>query len=126
MNEVFKFNEDVVAKEVVDYIGSTYHAHYAGKEGLQTMDYLLSLGLAKDFCRASAIKYLSRFGKKQGQEKLDLLKKQRLSVKNTIFRRNHDFFGKKVVTFRTNNDIFEKIELFRKESRLFITNQDLA
>ena len=36
MNEVFKFNEDVVAKEVVDYIGSTYHAHYAGKEGLQT------------------------------------------------------------------------------------------
>jgi len=73
-NEEFKFNEDVVAKEVVDYIASTYHAHYAGKEGLQTMDYLLSLGLAKDFCRGSAIKYLSRFGKKQGQEKLDLLK----------------------------------------------------
>ena len=37
-NEEFKFNEDIVAKEVVDYIGSTYHAHYAGKEGLQTMD----------------------------------------------------------------------------------------
>ena len=73
-NEEFKFNEDIVAKEVVDYIGSTYHAHYAGKEGLQTMDYLFSLGLAKDFCRASAIKYLSRFGKKEGQQRLDLLK----------------------------------------------------
>jgi hypothetical protein len=35
---------------------------------------LRSCGIDKDFCQANAIKYLARFGKKNGRNRADLLK----------------------------------------------------
>jgi hypothetical protein len=35
---------------------------------------LRSAGIDKDFCQANAIKYLARFGKKNGRNRADLLK----------------------------------------------------
>tara|TARA_B100001094_G_scaffold174924_1_gene169102 strand:+ start:427 stop:702 length:276 start_codon:yes stop_codon:yes gene_type:complete len=70
-----KYNEDKILKEVGDYIKSTYGEHYAQvKEGVQVQDLLRSCGIDKDFCQANAIKYLARFGKKQGRNRADLLK----------------------------------------------------
>lgn len=70
-----KYNEDKILKEVGDYIKSTYGQHYAQvKEGVQVQDLLRSVGIDKDFCQANAIKYLARFGKKQGRNRADLLK----------------------------------------------------
>ena len=70
-----KYNEDKILKEVGEYIKSTYGQHYAQvKEGVQVQDLLRSVGIDKDFCQANAIKYLARFGKKQGRNRADLLK----------------------------------------------------
>ena len=74
-NGFWKYHEDVILKEVRDYLGGTYNAHYASSESkTQTLDLIESVGDAEPFCRSNAIKYLSRFGKKNGKSKQDILK----------------------------------------------------
>ena len=47
-----KYNEDVILKEIGDYIKSTYGQHYAQvKEGVQVQDLLRSCGIDKDFVK---------------------------------------------------------------------------
>ena len=70
-----KYNEDKIIKEIHDYIKGTYGEHYSTtKDGFQVQDLLRSCGIDKDFCQANAIKYLCRFGKKDGRNRKDLLK----------------------------------------------------
>jgi hypothetical protein len=70
----FKYNEDVTLKEVEEYVKSTYKSHYANDNKTQTLDLINSIGDAESFSKANAIKYLSRFGKKDGKSKFDILK----------------------------------------------------
>ena len=70
----FRYSEDDFLKEVLDYIGTTYQGHYVGKEELQTTDVWDRLGSAATTTRDTAIKYLMRYGKKEGYNKKDLLK----------------------------------------------------
>ena len=75
VNKRWKYNEDVILKEVRDYLGMTYRSHYTSKESkTQTLDLIEGIGDAEPFCRSNAIKYLSRFGKKDGKSKQDILK----------------------------------------------------
>ena len=70
-----KYGEDKIVKEIHDYIKSTYSEHYSTtKDGFQVQDMLRHLGIDKDFCQANAIKYLARYGKKNGKNRKDLLK----------------------------------------------------
>ncbi len=69
-----KYNEKQILKEVEDYIESTYGEHYVGKNEFQIQDLLNSIGVSVPFCQANAIKYLARWGKKKGRNRLDLLK----------------------------------------------------
>ena len=74
-NGRWKYNEDVVLKEVTEYLGMTYRSHYTSKESkTQTLDLIEGIGDAEPFCRSNANKYLSRFGKKDGKSKQDILK----------------------------------------------------
>ncbi len=73
-NIEFKYNEDVTLKEVEEYVKSTYKSHYANDNKTQTLDLINSIGDAESFSKANAIKYLSRFGKKDGKSKFDILK----------------------------------------------------
>lgn len=74
-NGFWKYEEDLTMKEIRDYLSSTYNAHYTSKESkTQTLDLIESIGDAEPFCRSNAIKYLSRFGKKNGKSKQDILK----------------------------------------------------
>ena len=74
-NGFWKYEEDLTMKEVRDYLSSTYNAHYTSKDSkTQTLDLIESIGDAEPFCRSNAIKYLSRFGKKGGKSKQDILK----------------------------------------------------
>ena len=74
-NGFWKYEEDLTMKEVRDYLSGTYKAHYTSQESkTQTLDLIESIGDAEAFCRSNAIKYLSRFGKKNGKSKLDILK----------------------------------------------------
>ena len=57
-------------KEIREYLSSTYKAHYTSQESkTQTLDLIESIGDSEPFCRSNAIKYLSRFGKKNGKSK---------------------------------------------------------
>lgn len=74
-NGRWKYREDEILKEIQDYLGGTYSSHYTSKESkTQTLDLIESIGDAEAFCRSNAIKYLSRFGKKNGKSRLDILK----------------------------------------------------
>ena len=74
-NGRWKYHEDVILKEIKEYLGGTYRSHYASPESkTQTLDLTEGIGDAEPFCRSNAIKYLSRFGKKEGKSKQDILK----------------------------------------------------
>jgi hypothetical protein len=76
MNEVkMKYKEDKIINEIKSYVESTYTQHYSTTdEGFQVQDILRHLDINKDFCQANAIKYLCRYGKKNGYNRNDLLK----------------------------------------------------
>jgi len=76
MADVFRYDEDKLLDELKAYIESTYGQHYVGDDGsgLQIQDLFHSIGIAVPFCQANAIKYLGRYGKKNGRNRKDLLK----------------------------------------------------
>lgn len=69
----YKFNEDEILSEIKSYIDSTYSQHYS-QEKIQAMEFILDAGWGEGFCFGSISKYLKRFGKKDGWNRLDLLK----------------------------------------------------
>ena len=75
-----KYNEEEIIKELKDYIGDTYRAHYSsGPEGIQTLDLINACGDAEAFCRSNILKYASRYDKK-GTARRDLMKVLHLSL----------------------------------------------
>ena len=63
---LFKYNEDEILTEVLEYIVGTYSEHY-GDQNIQIQDVFDQMGIAEAFTRGAAIKYLFRFGKKEGK-----------------------------------------------------------
>lgn len=74
MERNYRFREDKILKDALNYINGTYAQHYVGKEEIQTIDVWDSLGSVDTTARDTAIKYLMRYGKKDGHNKKDLLK----------------------------------------------------
>ena len=68
----YKFDEDRVLAVAQLYINKTYEEHYSGKT--QSTEIVLDSGHGEGFCVGNIIKYASRFGKKAGKNKLDILK----------------------------------------------------
>ena len=84
---MLKFNEDEIINEIREYIESTYDQHYVGENtrkneesGLQIQELFHSIGIAVPFCQANAIKYLSRYGRKGGKNRKDILKAIHYSI----------------------------------------------
>jgi hypothetical protein len=77
-NNLWKYNEDKILKDVEDYVTSTYHGHYCGDSDgyadIQTIDLMAAKKLAAGFCQANILKYGSRYGDKDGRNKRDLMK----------------------------------------------------
>ena len=74
-NLIYKYNEDLILDEVRDYINSTYGEHYAGGDkNIQIQDVFEQMDISEEFTRGCAMKYLFRFGKKNGKNRKDLLK----------------------------------------------------
>jgi len=69
----FKYNEDDTLSEVMEYIVGTYSEHY-GDQKFQIQDVFEQMDIAEEFVRGAAMKYLFRFGKKNGKDRKDLLK----------------------------------------------------
>jgi hypothetical protein len=73
--EEYNFSEDVVIKELTQYIGSTYSSHYTNNNNsIQALDIWKARGTMTDSCIDTSIKYLLRYGKKEGKNRKDLLK----------------------------------------------------
>jgi len=70
----YKFNEDKILEELKLYIDSTYDQHYATDTNLQAIDVFTALGSVITTSRDNAIKYLMRFGKKEGMNRNDIIK----------------------------------------------------
>lgn len=69
----YKYNEDVYLADIKKYLDGTYGEHYVAKD-IQVVDVWESLGSLESTARDTAIKYLCRYGKKDGKNKKDLLK----------------------------------------------------
>ena len=66
-------NLETLLKDVSEYIKGTMGQHYSSGH-IECFDILENDGCARDFCKGNAIKYLIRYGKKSGKNKIDLMK----------------------------------------------------
>ena len=70
----WKYNEEEILKELLEYIRSTYSRHYsAGDDKIQTLDLIEACGDGEAFCRSNILKYASRYDKK-GTARRDIMK----------------------------------------------------
>ena len=73
--KIYKFNEDTLVKEFMDYIDSTYGGHY-GQGGLQSAEVIVDRGHGLGFFLGNVDKYNARYGKKgePADHRKDILK----------------------------------------------------
>jgi len=70
----WKYNEEEIVKELLEYIRGTYNQHYsAGDQKIQTLDLIEACGDGEAFCRSNILKYASRYDKK-GTARRDIMK----------------------------------------------------
>ena len=59
----YKFNEDKLVKELMEYVDQTYNQHYA-TDKYQATDVIIDSGHGTGFCLGNVIKYAKRYGNK--------------------------------------------------------------
>jgi hypothetical protein len=74
MVEQWKYDEYASIEEVLEFIKTTYGAHYSDNQGTQVIDMWKAQGSLETTARDTAQKYLARYGKKDGYNRKDLLK----------------------------------------------------
>lgn len=70
----YKYSEDQIIRDLKLYIDKTYGQHYKTENDVQCFDAWIALGSSTETFRNTAIKYLWRYGKKNGSNKADLMK----------------------------------------------------
>ena len=69
----YKYNENKALVELEKYINSTYDEHYS-KNKFQATEFVIDSGHGEGFCIGNIMKYVQRYGKKNGKDRRDLLK----------------------------------------------------
>jgi hypothetical protein len=69
----YKYEEDRIIQEFVEYVNSTYSQHYSMNQ-FQATEFIIDSGHGEGFCLGNIMKYAQRFGKKEGKNKKDLFK----------------------------------------------------
>lgn len=72
-NISYKYAEDRIIAEFKSYIDKTYGEHYK-TDTVECFDAWIALGDSTPTFRNTALKYLWRYGKKNGNNKADLMK----------------------------------------------------
>ena len=71
----YRFSEDKILADLKAYYDKTYSSHYSNEEdNIQCVDAWIAMGDASPTFRNTAMKYLWRYGKKNGNNKSDLMK----------------------------------------------------
>lgn len=74
-NISYKYSEDKILSDLKDYLDKTYSEHYMTQDkDIECFDAWIALGDSTPTFRNTAIKYLWRYGKKNGNNKADLMK----------------------------------------------------
>lgn len=68
----YKYEEPCFINELLYHIDKTYSNHYSG--GIQVVEYIMSNAETLDYLKGNAIKYIHRYGKKNGNNNEDLFK----------------------------------------------------
>ena len=74
MDIQYKRNEDKIIKGIQAYVDATYTQHYAGASGRDVVDDWEDMGIAKEAYMTNIVKYVKRFGKKDGENPKDIMK----------------------------------------------------
>jgi hypothetical protein len=69
----YKYNEGELIKEFQEYIDSTYGQHYSMNK-FQATEFIVDNGHGVGFTAGNVMKYVQRYGKKNGRDRQDLLK----------------------------------------------------
>ena len=69
----YKFNEEKLCMELLDYIDNTYNGHYS-KNKFQSTEFIIDCGHGMGFSLGNVLKYAQRYGKKEGHNRADLMK----------------------------------------------------
>lgn len=75
----YKYSEDVILREIKNYVDSTYSEHYA-QDKIQATEFIIDAGHGEGFCIGNVIKYAQRYGKKEGKNRKDLLKSAHYAI----------------------------------------------
>ena len=70
----YKRNEDKIIAGIKEYVDATYSQHYAGESGRDVVDDWEDMGIAKEAFQSNMVKYVKRFGKKEGYNPKDIIK----------------------------------------------------
>jgi len=74
-NISYKYDENLIISDLKDYIDNTYNEHYITEfKSIECFDAWIALGESTPTFRNTAIKYLWRYGKKNNNDKKDLMK----------------------------------------------------
>ena len=73
IDNIYKYSEDKILKEIKDYVDDTYKQHYS-KNKFQATEFIMDSGHGEGFCIGNIMKYAQRFGKKNGKNRKDMLK----------------------------------------------------
>ncbi len=71
--EMYRFSEDRVLREIKEWIDGTYSKHYSMNK-IQSTEFVADAGHGEGFCIGNIIKYAQRYGKKNGYNREDVLK----------------------------------------------------
>jgi len=69
----YKFNEGALIAELQSYIDGTYDGHYS-KNKFQSTEFIIDCGHGEGFALGNCLKYVQRYGKKDGKNRKDLMK----------------------------------------------------
>ena len=86
----YKYSEDKIMKELVEYINKTYSQHYSQNK-FQATEFIMDSGHGEGFCIGNILKYAQRYGKKEGKNRNDLLKVIHYAI---MALHNHDIRSK--------------------------------
>ena len=82
----YKYSEDIILQELKEYIDSTYGEHYS-RNKFQATEFIMDSGHGEGFCIGNIMKYVQRYGKKDGYNRKDLMKVLHYTI---MALHNHD------------------------------------
>ena len=77
----FRYSEGEILAKLEAYLEGTYGEHYAkDTKSIQVIDMWDAVDIAPEACQSNVMKYISRYGRKGGHNKKDLLKAMHYTI----------------------------------------------